>query len=97
MKKDSDYLRAQMDPEINRRRVEFRVAQGGHNVKKEKISQRYFNSLELLSEAIPYCYRGYLFDNSGDNSDFILEINPQKKLIISFLLQIKYLNGYKSI
>lgn len=67
------------DPAINISRVASRVAQGGHNVKTEKIVQRYYNSLELLQEAIPYCYRGYLFDNSGKQSVFILEINPQRE------------------
>lgn len=73
------YFISTEDPEINVSRVASRVEQGGHGVKTDKIIHRYYNSLEQLSEAIPYCYRVYLFDNSGKQAVFILEINPQKQ------------------
>lgn len=74
------YFISTEDPAINISRVESRVAQGGHHVMPEKIVERYHRSLNLLPEIIPYCYRGYLFDNSGKKSVYILEINPQKEI-----------------
>ena len=62
------------DVELNISRVKERVLDGGHDVPKEKIKKRYFNSLELLHKTVKHTYRTYIFDNSGENSILILEI-----------------------
>lgn len=59
------YYIATEDPEINVSRVENRVRLGGHGVPRDKIVQRYHRSLSLLTEAIYYSNRAYIFDNSG--------------------------------
>jgi predicted ABC-type ATPase len=63
-------------PLINVFRVkDVRVKQGGHDVAKEKIISRYFNSMEQLYKACQYCYRVYFFDNSNDGLDEVLFAN----------------------
>lgn len=51
-------------PKVNISRVENRVDKGGHEVPENKISDRYYRSLDQLHSVLPYCYRAYLFDNS---------------------------------
>ncbi|ACD95894.1 zeta toxin family protein [Trichlorobacter lovleyi] len=67
------YYVATEDPDINVSRVESRVAQGGHNVNRDKIVERYSRSLELLSEAVGYANRAYIFDNSSAEKVWIAE------------------------
>lgn len=63
------YFVATEDPEINKRRVSWRVKNNGHAVPEEKIESRYFRSLELLLDAILVSNRAFLFDNSSDQQD----------------------------
>ncbi|MBU6141103.1 MAG: hypothetical protein KGP29_06090 [Proteobacteria bacterium] len=65
------YFIATESPEINISRVKLRVRQGGHDVPQDKITSRYYRSLNLLSEAIKNSWRTYVFDNSG-SSEFLL-------------------------
>jgi predicted ABC-type ATPase len=60
------YFVATDDPAINISRVRNRVNQGGHNVPKGKIEERYHRSLNLLIDAIHHSHRAYVFDNSTD-------------------------------
>lgn len=53
------------DPEINVRRVENRVAGGGHDVPHERIVARYWRTLGLLSLAALVARRTVVFDNSA--------------------------------
>ena len=53
------------DPIMNIARVEARVRQGGHDVPKEKIVNRYERTMNLLLDAIKLVDRAYLFDNSS--------------------------------
>lgn len=69
------YFVTTRDVKINIERIKSRVYLGGHNVPECKTKSRYLKSLENLSEAIPYCDRVYLFDNSNENSELIAEIN----------------------
>jgi predicted ABC-type ATPase len=46
----------------------------GHPVPTDKVITRYYRSLELLSEAIKYSNRAFIFDNSGDIKTWIAEI-----------------------
>jgi len=69
--------------EINIRRVEARVAKGGHPVAVEKIIERYNRSMDLVSQMIPYCHRCFVFDNSLEgNTRFILEIFEGSQILI---------------
>lgn len=63
------------DPEVNVSRVENRVEKGGHNVSAEKISSRYYNTLNNLILAIEQADKCYLFDNSGQDFKLIAKIN----------------------
>lgn len=70
------YFIATEDPEINVSRVRNRVSTGGHSVPEDRIRSRYERSLALLSEAIRYSNRAYVFDNSRENfeREWIAEI-----------------------
>lgn len=74
------YYVATEDPEINVSRVESRVAQGGHNVSKEKIVDRYYRSLDLLADAVQYANRAYIFDNSSAERVWVAEITDNAVL-----------------
>jgi predicted ABC-type ATPase len=56
---------ATSDPEINVRRVENRVALGGHDVPHDRIRARYWRSLDLLPRAALVARRSVVFDNSA--------------------------------
>jgi predicted ABC-type ATPase len=67
------YYVATEDPEINIARVALRVAQGGHDVPKDKIIGRYHRSLALLGEAVRRTDRAYFFDTSEAKALFVAE------------------------
>ena len=54
------------NPEINIARVKKRVRQGGHDVPKEKVQNRYFRCIHLLPSLIPICDHLLIFDNTGE-------------------------------
>ena len=66
------------DPEVNVSRVENRVIKGGHNVSPEKISSRYFNTLNNLMRMIENVDKCYLFDNSSEEYKLIAKIAENK-------------------
>ncbi len=68
------YYVATEDPIINLSRIRHRVRQGGHPVPDEKVVERYYRSLRLLSEAIRATNRAYLFDNSGETKVWVAEV-----------------------
>lgn len=74
------YYIATEDPEININRVKIRVAQNGHNVNPETITNRYFRSLENLKAAIKLTDRAFIFDNSGKISFLLAEITNGKEV-----------------
>lgn len=76
------YFIATDDPTINISRVRNRAAQGGHAVPEERITSRYYRSLDLLLSAIRSSNRAYIFDNSTDAQDhtWIAEITDGKLL-----------------
>lgn len=71
------------NPLVNIQRVDNRVDKGGHAVQDDKISSRYFKSLENLFAAIKVSYRTYLFDNSGSTMTLIAEIFADKLVLHS--------------
>lgn len=66
------YFVSTESPLINEYRVALRKAKGGHDVPKDKISSRYYKSLDLLYEASKIAYQAFFFDNSVDNEPFRL-------------------------
>ena len=65
-----------IDSSINFQRVENRVAEGGHDVPKDKIKSRYNKALGLIPELIKVCDSINIWDNSTDRPYRIF----QKKL-----------------
>lgn len=53
-----------VDPLINVARVESRVAQGGHDVPRDKIITRYTKSLAHIKDLIDLCDILHVYDNS---------------------------------
>lgn len=76
------YYVATEDPFINLSRIRHRVRQGGHPVPDEKVVERYYRSLRLLSEAIRATNRAYLFDNSGESKVWVAEITAGTDVVI---------------
>lgn len=76
------YYIATDDPAINIQRVRNRVTTGGHDVPDEKVRQRYYRSLDLLSDAIRQAYRAFIFDNSGEESSLLAEVTPEGEINI---------------
>ncbi len=74
------YFVATDDPLINISRVKHRVKSGGHDVPTEKITTRYYRSLDLLWAAIKRTNRAYIFDNSGSNLLWLAEITEANSL-----------------
>lgn len=54
------------DPTINAARVCRRVMENGHDVPIEKIISRYYRSVALAADALPFVSVAHLFDNSND-------------------------------
>lgn len=74
------YYVATDNPLINISRVKYRVKTGGHDVPQDKIESRYYRSLELLSEAVKFSNRAYIFDNSASDVQWIAEITEGKEI-----------------
>lgn len=53
-------------PEINAGRVGIRVAEGGHDVPRDRIPDRYDRAMRLLPRATEIANLSYIYDNSGD-------------------------------
>jgi len=68
------YFIATEDPSINISRVQYRVKMGGHPVQEDKIISRYKRSLELLTRAVQFTNRAYIFDNSTHEHIWLAEI-----------------------
>lgn len=68
------YYVATEDPSINISRVRHRVKMGGHSVPENKIVSRYQRSIDLLTEAIQFTNRAYIFDNSTHEHIWLAEI-----------------------
>jgi predicted ABC-type ATPase len=68
------YFIATEDPAINISRVNIRVAQRGHSVAPNIITDRYYRSLQNLKMAVSKTNRAYIWDNSGRASKLIAEV-----------------------
>lgn len=75
------YFVTTQDPTINVSRVKNRVKLGGHDVPEEKIISRYYRSMKLLSKAIKYTDRAYIFDNSNHEKSWIAQIDNASEIM----------------
>jgi len=66
------------DPEVNESRVENRVKKGGHDVSTDKISSRYYNTLNHLIKMIENVDKCYFFDNSSEAFQLIAYIESNQ-------------------
>jgi len=55
-------------PDINVRRVATRVAKGGHDVPEDRIRARYYRSINNAIAGLAIADRGYLYDNSIEDT-----------------------------
>ena len=53
-----------VDPQINVARVEARVANGGHNVERDKIVSRYYKSIDNIKRLLEICDILHVYDNT---------------------------------
>lgn len=67
------YYVATENPIVNVLRVSQRVKEGGHDVPREKIVERYERSLAQVPEALEVVSRAFFFDNSGNGMRFLAE------------------------
>lgn len=65
------------DPEVNVSRVENRVEKGGHDVNPDKITNRYYSTLNNLIQMIENVNKCYLFDNSSEQFNLIAKIEEK--------------------
>lgn len=80
------YFVSTENPEINKKRVEGRVAAGGHDVPADKIESRYYRTMDQLYDAVKISYRAYIFDNSGEETVKIAEKDKDGVLYLSELV-----------
>jgi predicted ABC-type ATPase len=73
------YFIATEDPKINLERVKLRVEKGGHDVPDEKVRSRYYNTLDLLFDAVKPCYRSFIFD-STKAIKLVASVNPSGEI-----------------
>ncbi len=71
------YYVATQSAEINIGRVRSRTKEGGHDVPKNKIEERYVRSLQNLYPAVRHADRAYIFDNSGTHFEWLAEYDAE--------------------
>jgi predicted ABC-type ATPase len=82
------YFIATGSAEVNRGRVQERVAKGGHAVPEDKIIERYERSLRLVRDALAHAHRAYIFDNSGGQPIWLAEFDPTGECKIQISTEI---------
>lgn len=88
------YFVCTQNPAINISRIRNRVSKGGHPVPTEKVTERYYRSLEVLASAAMAAHRAYLFDNSGDSVQLVAELRPDKQIILQNELVPEWVERY---
>jgi predicted ABC-type ATPase len=80
------YFIAVNDPAISLKRVEQRVAMGGHNVPADRVVARYHRTMELMPQAVLLADRSVVFDNSDivNGPQLVAEFNrsPEKLVMM---------------
>ena len=72
------YFVATETPNVNLKRIQQRVKDGGHNVPEDKTVARYYRCLEQVKYALPHLNRAYFFDNSSDQPIYFAEYEQGK-------------------
>ncbi|MDZ7898047.1 MAG: zeta toxin family protein [Arcicella sp.] len=67
--------------ELAKERVKIRVSKGGHNIPQEIIARRYERGLENLERYCALCNDWFVYDNSNNLSELIMDGNFQNKTI----------------
>lgn len=57
------------NPEVNVKRVEQRVRDGGHDVPPEKVRERYHRSMRLIPQLLSVCDEIYFVDNTPERGE----------------------------
>ena len=60
-------------PEKCYERIQSRVKRGGHDVPRDKVFSRYERTMTYLSEYVRLANYAYVFDNSGNQPELVLE------------------------
>lgn len=80
------YFVALADPELNKHRVQTRVAQGGHPVAEDKITQRYYRTMSNLYDALKIADTAFVFDNSaGEPNLFAVKKQGQVDVLSDYV------------
>ena len=74
------YFIATETPNVNVKRIQQRVKEGGHDVPEDKTISRYRRCLEQVKFALPYLNRAYFFDNTSDHPIYFAEYESGKGL-----------------
>lgn len=70
-------------PQLAEKRVEIRVAEGGHNIPKDVIYRRYLKGIwNLFNIYIPVCDYTMIFDNSRPEPTLVYEIEKGADKIV---------------
>ncbi|VEB23845.1 zeta toxin family protein [Avibacterium volantium] len=68
------------DPDINVKRVQARVANGGHFIDEATIRKRYEISRQNLILALPFCDEAFIYDNSAEMPILIFHLSKSKMI-----------------
>lgn len=67
--------------ELAKERVKIRVSKGGHDIPQEVIARRYERGLENLDKYYALCNDWFVYDNSNNLSELIMDGNFQNRTI----------------
>ena len=67
--------------ELAKERVKIRVSKGGHDIPPEVIARRYERGLENLDKYCALCNDWFVYDNSNNLSELIMDGNFQNRTI----------------
>ena len=67
--------------ELAKERVKIRVSKGGHDIPPEVIARRYERGLENLDKYCALCNDWFVYDNSNNLSELIIDGNFQNRTI----------------
>ena len=70
--------------ELAKERVKIRVSKGGHDIPPEVIARRYERGLENLDKYCALCDDWFVYDNSNNLSELIMDGSFQNKTIYNY-------------
>lgn len=81
------------NPAINKKRVEIRVKEGGHDVPPEKIESRYYKACENLRYLLEIADELYVYDNSGE-APVQVYFHDSDSYCLNFDITLNWINKY---